>query len=303
MRNILATIIVLFFSVGAFSQFAYPEKKGNIKFNKIAFADTMFIDTASVYDVWGSVLIIDTTSMGLYKIATSASIPTSTVIASMIGDTADVLRGEWRSDVSDTADVLRGEWRSDISDTADVLRGEWPSDVSDTADVLRGEWRSDINDSLKWTTVGAFTSPTSLTPTVNIGSAQVADAPTLHITGSVGRNIKDIGTTGVLYADSADVFVYTGVAADSVSDISGAHAGQRILLMNTGGGTITISPAHILSGGGGVTVVSTMWYLNGGGTATQVDASTGFVMQNNDVIEFFVLNATTLIITNIIDVP
>ena len=71
-----------------------------------------------------------------------------TQFITIVHDTADVLRGEWRGDIHDTAEVLRGEWQGTIHDTAEVLRGEWQVSIHDTAEVLRGEWRNEIHDSI-----------------------------------------------------------------------------------------------------------------------------------------------------------
>ena len=46
--------------------------------------------------------------------------------------------------IGDTATVLRAEWRSDINDSLTTFK----TIVSDTADVLRTEWKSDISDSI-----------------------------------------------------------------------------------------------------------------------------------------------------------
>lgn len=72
----------------------------------------------------------------------------STRMNNLIGDSLDVARILWRSEISDTANILRAAWLVSIKDTANTLR----SALVDTASAIRSEllasWALDIMDSL-----------------------------------------------------------------------------------------------------------------------------------------------------------
>lgn len=63
----LLTILLASLTFSGFSQeITFPEKKQPIKFNKIAFKDTVFIDTASIYNVEGYRFEVATTADGRF---------------------------------------------------------------------------------------------------------------------------------------------------------------------------------------------------------------------------------------------
>lgn len=122
--------------------------------------------------------------------------------ADAIGDTATVLRAEWRSDISDS---LTGY--ENVGDTAAVLRTEWRSDIGDSATVIRDTLRGDISDSL-----AGFAPLTDVrdsiaaynTDSIGVqiqGATTIRDTINSYLTDSIGVQVQGYDATLLDIAD------------------------------------------------------------------------------------------------------
>jgi len=137
----LLTIILASLAFSGYSQeITFPEKKQPIKFNKIAFKDTVFIDTASIYNVEGYRAEVAVTADGRYffKVVDPTDVDTITgnlVVADTIKANNAQITNLSGSGIYVSVDANGNLYKNNIDDSIAQLR----LDISDTATQIRSE--------------------------------------------------------------------------------------------------------------------------------------------------------------------
>ena len=137
----LLTIILASLAFSGYSQeITFPEKKQPIKFNKIAFKDTVFIDTASIYNVEGYRAEVAVTADGRYffKVVEPTNVDTITgnlVVADTIKANNAQITNLSGSGIYVSVDANGNLYKNNIDDSIAQLR----LDISDTATQIRSE--------------------------------------------------------------------------------------------------------------------------------------------------------------------
>lgn len=281
MKNII-TFILIVFSLSAFSQaINFPEKKQPMKVNKFAFADTVFIDTASIYDVNGSNLgIVKTTDGRFYfKTVSSNSIDTAAANFYVLGDLfvtgnseADTVKGNQSqfdaltgAGIFVSIDASGNLYKNNIGDSIssyipDTAKGKQAqfdeltgAGIFVSIDASGNLYKNNIDDSVKsyiadsshWDRV----STTHLVPQYNdsivIGNTTRLTGTVLQVNGQINQTpVPFAGTANDYNAMNGNVVFVSGTG--DLESIINCAVGTEIEFSIASGASLQIDPADFV---------------------------------------------------------